>query len=597
MTMKPNHLFRLSLLSLALGLAGCQTFTPEKASSDSAKISSSDDIITAKDSALIPDSIELDQAEARFERDIIQAEGHALAKPTSQQKPSEPREEAWDELADRFYLIEPYKEKYQNYLTFYLNNPRHLERSSTRAKPYLHFILDEIRRRDMPYEIALLPIVESAFYPYARSHMQAVGLWQFIPSTGRIYGLNQNWWFDGRQDVYMSTHAALDFLQSLHQLNNGDWFLALASYNAGYGRIQQATARLKRADPNAEVNYWTIRPYLPRETRHYVPQLLAVSYLIKHREQYELAIESIPNTPYLTRVDNNRQIDINRVADSIGLSHELMKHLNPGYLKSITPPNGPHHIMVPISHQAKLEQQLASNQDLFNIRWHQHQIVRGDTLGGIAQRYRTSVAEIRRLNNLRGNIIREGRTLMIPVPAQGRTQLAATNTAATRTGTNASTGSSQPLIHHVQRGESLSVIAQQYQVRTTDLASWNNLTTRSVLQIGQALEIRSPQLGHSMQHTVRNGESLWLIARRYQVAVNDISRWNNLNPNTILRPGTNLTIWLPGQSNEYTVQRGDTLWDIAKTFNVNQNRLLEYNKLSRNQYLMPGQVLRIPNDG
>jgi membrane-bound lytic murein transglycosylase D len=299
---------------------------------------------------------------------------------------------------------------FQDYIAFYLNNRRHLERVSVRAQPYLYFIYDAIEQRGIPYEIAMLPIIESAFYPYARSNMSAVGLWQFIPSTGQMFELHQNWWFDGRQDVYLSTHAALDYLETLYERNNQDWFLALASYNAGYGRILQATARLKRANPDAEVNYWTIRPYLPAETRHYVPQLLAVSYLIKNREKYELEIQPIANEQHIALVELDRQINLNKAAELANISKELLKHLNPGYLKSITPPDGPHHLLIPIENLDGFNTALAKNTSLFDIQWARHDIKPGDTLGGIAKRYKTTIDEVRRLNNIRGNIIRAGRT-------------------------------------------------------------------------------------------------------------------------------------------------------------------------------------------
>lgn len=580
---------RLSLLALALSLGGCQMSGTIKPDEDNQPI--------AKSTMLIPDDPAVDRAEAAFEQSIL-SQTERRQRATKPAIPSQPRDDVWDELADRFTLVDAHKAQYQDYLTFYLNNTRHLERASIRAKPYLHFIMQEIRRRNMPTEIALLPIVESAFYPYALSRMQAAGLWQFIPSTGRIYGLKQDWWFDGRQDVYLSTLAALDFLQSLYELNNQDWFLALASYNAGYGRIQQATARLKREDADADVNYWSIRPYLPRETRHYVPQLLAVSYLIKHREKYELAIEAIPNEPYLTRIELDRQIDLNKIADAIGLKAELIKHLNPGYLKSVTPPQGPHNVMIPISHQAAFEQALADNNDLFNIRWQRHTIARGDTLGGIAHRYKTNIAQIRQLNSLRGNTIRAGQTLLIPVPAKATspapTQLASQSRPTQSAPTQADQSAAR--VHQVKAGESLWTIAHYYQVQTDELAAWNNISPRSTLRIGQKLTIRNAQYGHSLQHTVAEGESLWLIARRYQVTVSDLARWNQLKTNTPLQPGTALHVWLPGKESQYTVRRGDTLWDIARAFNVKHQRLKDYNKLSRNQHLMPGQVIRIPND-
>lgn len=585
-TRHKTPVLRLILLSIALlAIGGCESLTQTSSSPASQENPVNSDI-------LIPTDLNTDQAEAEFERSILrEIEPFPLQLATPL-----PHTEIWDELADQFHLIETHHESYQNYLAFYLNNTKHLERVSVRAQPYLYFIMDEIRNRDLPYELALLPIIESAFYPYALSSKRAGGLWQFIPSTGRIYGLKQDWWFDGRQDVYMSTHAALDFLESLYRTNNNDWFLALASYNAGYGRIQQATARLKRADPNAEINYWTIRPYLPRETRHYVPQLLAVSYLIKNREKYNLDIHDIPNEPYLTYIELDRQMDLNKAAEMAGLSKDIMKHLNPGYLKSVTPPDGPHHLLIPLSHKDAFEQKLAENtDDIFNIRWQRHHIVAGDSLGTIAQRYSTSIGEIRRLNNIKGNMIRAGRTLLIPIPASQahlHTQLAQNTT------NNDSDDSNNKSFrtHYVQRGESLWTISNYYGLDSSQLAQWNNLNPRDHIRIGQRLEIRSNKYGHTVQHTVKDGESLWLIARRYQVTIQDLTRWNRISSANTLRPGTELTIWRSGPPDLYTVKRGDTLWDIARAFNINSETLKKHNKLSQNEFLRPGQVLRIPND-
>lgn len=578
------NLWRVSLVSLALLVGGCQTAPQQTAASNENEL---DQVRLDNAEEYLIKTEQSNAEEAEFERSILAAINPL---PFDLKEPG-PREDVWDELGDQFYLTEQYNDHFQAYLAFYLNNPKHLERVSVRAQPYLHFILEEVRRRDMPYEIAMLPIIESAFYPYALSSMRAAGLWQFIPSTGRIYGLRQDWWYDGRQDVYYSTMAALDFLESLHKLNNDDWFLALASYNAGYGRIQQATARLRRADPNAEINYWTIRPYLPRETRHYVPQLLAVSYLIKHREKYALSIQPVANEPYITRIELDRQIDLNKAAEMAGLSQNMMKHLNPGYLKTVTPPDGPHHLIIPLASKAAFEEKLAENQALFNIHWTRHQIKSGDTLGTIAQSYRTSIQEIRRLNNLNGNMIRAGHTLLIPIPADQKnklTQLAKAEEKAAASG--------PARIHHVQRGESLWTIANYYGLDTAQIAQWNNLNPRDPIRIGQRLEIRSDRFGHTVQHTVRNGESLWLIAQRYEVTIRDITRWNNLRANATLRPGTELKIWRAGPPNQYTVKRGDTLWDIARAFNIRSESLIKYNNLSQNQFLRPGQVLRIPND-
>ncbi|WFE68421.1 LysM peptidoglycan-binding domain-containing protein [Thiomicrospira sp. R3] len=594
--LNPRILLLPAFLMGSLILSGCQTSLP-LIKSDRSSPSISESVEQRQDQQraehaqhYLARTEQLNLEELAFDQ-LIKQQSQAMP---FELEPDTPYENLWDELASNFQLMESHQDLFQEYIAFYLNNPRHLERISVRASPYLYFIYDAINERGMPYELAMLPIIESAFYPYARSNMSAVGLWQFIPSTGRMFELHQNWWFDGRQDIYLSTHAALDYLETLYDRNNQDWFLALASYNAGYGRILQATARLKRANPNAEINYWSIRPYLPAETRHYVPQLLAVSYLIKNREKYNLTIEPIQNEPYLALVELDRQIDLNQAAKMAGVSNELLKHLNPGYLKTVTPPEGPHHLFLPINNLAKFNQNLANNSRLFDIKWARHEIRQGDTLGAIALRYGTSIDEIRRLNNIHGNTIRAGRTLLIPIPANETPRtLLAQNTASTST---PSRSASNPNAHRhqVARGESLSVIAQQYGVSINDIIKWNNLNPRQPLQIAQTLEIRQGKIGHKIEHQVREGESLWVIARRYNVTVNELLNWNRLSNASLIRPGTKLDIWQAGPNNIYTVRRGDTIWDIARNYNITSNDLMRYNNMNQNQFLRPGQVLRIP---
>ncbi len=168
-------------------------------------------------------------------------------------------DDLWQEISEHLFLAPANSENYQDYMSYYINKKRYLKRVSVRAKPYLYFILQEVKKRQMPYEIALLPVVESGYYPYARSYMSAAGLWQFMPATGHMYGLHQNWWYDGRQDVYRSTLAALDYLQALYAQNDYDWLLALASYNSGYGNVLKAQRRFLKKHPNGDPNFWNIR--------------------------------------------------------------------------------------------------------------------------------------------------------------------------------------------------------------------------------------------------------------------------------------------------------------------------------------------------
>ncbi|AHF01337.1 peptidoglycan-binding protein [Thiomicrospira aerophila AL3] len=592
---------KITLLSfsIALLLSGCQTI---KTTGDDSTGVSSETATASTSSRSSNQQRRISSTEPRFDA-VLRERSRPFD--LNGNRPDLPLDNLWDQIAVSFELIYEHQPHYQDYLNFYLNNPRHFERVSERAQPYLYLIYDAINERDMPMELALLPVIESAFIPYARSSMSAVGLWQFIPSTGRNNNLEQNTWFDGRQDIYLSTQAALNYLERLYNLNDQDWLLALASYNAGYGRIVQAKARLEKERPGTPATYWNIRPYLPPETRNYVPQLLAVSYLHKYHRDYELPIIPVANEPFLTRIELNQQFSLYQAAELAGVDIELLNHLNPGYLKHISPPNGPHTLLLPIENAQRFQLALAQPHNLYDIRWHNHRVVAGDTLGHIAQRYGTSVAEIQRLNNLSNNTIRVGRTLTIPIPADSTTQLAANTNQPASTSQVVNTASSraeQPAqTHQVRAGQSLWTIARDYRVSVNDLAAWNDLDPQRPLQVGQTLAIASPATvatassssQRQVQHQVQAGESLWIIAQRYNVSITELRRWNQLGQNAVLQPGQTLNLHLPNTTTEYVVKRGDTLWDIARAFNVNTSDILRQNGLSPRGILRPGQVLMI----
>jgi membrane-bound lytic murein transglycosylase D len=223
-------------------------------------------------------------------------------------------------------------------------NPRYLEQLSKRAGPYLHLIMNEIERRGMPAELALLPEIESQYNPRALSPKSAAGMWQFIPGTGRRYGLKQNGWYDGRNDIVASTHAALDYLQWLHREFRGDWALALAGYNAGEGAV--AAARRRNRSRGKGTDFWSLD--LPSETEHYVPRLMAVAKLVQKPQRYGMRPPHIPNGPQLELVDMGRQMDLSRAAKLSGVRLADLRRLNPGLKQGKTLPAGPHRLLVPI---------------------------------------------------------------------------------------------------------------------------------------------------------------------------------------------------------------------------------------------------------
>src|SRR5690554_2150999 len=320
----------------------------------------------------------------------------------------------WQRLRDGFQLdLDLDNARITAERNWLIRNPQYIERVTTRAQRYLHHIVERAEAKQVPLEMALLPIVESAFDPFAYSHGRASGPWQFIPSTGKIFGLRQDYWYDGRRDILASTDAALEYLSRLAKRFNGDWELALASYNAGGGNVSKAITRNQRL--NKPTDFWHLD--LPRETRAYVPKLIAISQIVRDPEQYRLTLAPIANRPYFNVVDTGGQLDLQLAAELAGVDLSEIYYLNAGYSRWSTPPAGPHRLLVPVSASEALQQALTTLPPEQRLRWQHYTIVPGDTLGGIAKRFNTTVDALRETNNLRGNTIVAGRSLLIPQPS------------------------------------------------------------------------------------------------------------------------------------------------------------------------------------
>lgn len=421
---------------------------------------------------------------------------------------------------------------------------------SERAEPYLFHITEEIDARNLPMEVALLPIVESAYQPLAYSHGRAAGLWQFIPSTGQHFGLDQNWWYDGRRDVLASTEAALTYLNYLHEFFDGDWLLAFAAYNAGQGTVSRAVARNEAA--GRPTDYWSLS--LPRETMQYVPRLLAVRDIVRDPDKYEVALMPIDNAPVITAVELEHQFDLALAAELAGIDMETLYQLNPGYNRWASAPDGPHRLLLPLSHAEQFNEQAANLPPQQWMRWQRHRVSQGETLGEIAQRYRISVSALQEANNINGHLIRAGSDLLVPLSSRptGTTQIAGASQGAKR------------LSHLVQPGESLWVISRRYGVSVDQLANWNAINADNTLRVGEQLTVWSAVSGTSdstggalallgadngpanrlqqVDYTVRAGDSLYRIAERFRVTISDLRRWNNLGSNNLLQPGQRLQL-------------------------------------------------------
>ncbi len=434
-------------------------------------------------------------------------------------------------------------------LKWYKKHNKYLDRVVERAEPFLHFILNETEAMGIPAELALLPIVESAFQPFAYSHGRAAGIWQFIPGTGKIYGLKQNWWYDGRRDVYASTKAALKYLKNLNREFKGDWLLALAAYNSGSGTVRRAIRKNKRK--HRPTDFWHLT--LPKETQAYVPKLLALKRLIDKPDDYGISLRCVPDIPYFERVDPGSQMDLAMAAELADIELEKLYQLNPGYNRWATDPFGPHQLLIPVDHADIFKQGLAQIPPAERIKWKRHKIRNGETLSHIADRYSVSVSNLKRINNIRGNNIRAGKYLMIPVASRKLSDYNLTAYQRKRT-LQSIRRKGQRIVHIVQPGDTFWDIARKYKINKEKLARWNGMAIRDPLRAGQKLVlwtkqggIASAKLGgntiRKISYKVRNGDSLARIAQRFKVAIRDLHRWNTIKGKYI-QPGQRLKLYI-----------------------------------------------------
>ncbi len=438
---------------------------------------------------------------------------------------------------------------------WYIKHKDYLQRVMVRAKPLLHYILNEIDKKGLPSELALLPIVESAFQTYAYSHGRASGIWQIIPSTGRYLGLNQDWWYDGRRDLFLSTTAALNYLDILSKQFKGDDVLALASYNAGPGKIRSAIRYNKKK--NRPTDFWSLSKIRP-ETRDYVPKLYALKQIFSDPEKYGVTLIDIPDEPGFEVVSIKKQIDIAKAAELCEMSLDEFYTLNPAFNNWATPPKGEHHFLLPIGKKEIFEKNYAQLPASEHIKWVRHKIKKGETLSQIAVTYNTRISLIKSVNKIRKNNIRAGKHLMIPTSTQSLHKYGKSSASRLAITQNRVRGKNK-MTHIVKKGDSLWTIARRYKVSHKSLAKWNGMAPIDTLKLGRKLVIwnssnnksakitkvsfKSPQSRlQKLRYTVRKGDSVARIASKFNVSINDIKRWNKVGK--YIQPGQKLKIWV-----------------------------------------------------
>jgi membrane-bound lytic murein transglycosylase D len=462
----------------------------------------------------------------------------------------EPSRDLLARLRSGFSLDVEMNDQIRTHVNWFAKHPEYLDRVFTRAQRYMPYIVEELENRGLPVELALLPIVESAYDPFAYSHGRAAGLWQIIPGTAKRFGIRQNWWYDGRRDVVDSTNGALSYLAYLHDLMDGDWLLAVASYNSGEGNVLRSIRRNQAR--SLPTDFWHLK--LPKETSSYVPKLLALVELVREPAAYGLELPELLNAPQFAQLEIGGQLDLALAAALAGLDVDTLYAFNSGFNHWATDPEGPHRLVLPVDVSESFSAALAALPENERVRWQRHKVSSGESLSQIATKYRTTIAAIKNANDLGGNTIRAGSYLTVPVaskPPGEYSQSAEARLAKTQNRER----KGQRMEHRVRAGESFWSIGQRYGVGTRELAAWNGMAPRDTLSIGQKLVVwakgasptSSPAANgttRKLRYVVRNGDSLYLIANRFRITIGDLVRWNSIDKNKILRPGQKLTMYV-----------------------------------------------------
>ena len=555
----------------------------------------------------------------------------------------------WKRIREGYQLTEVDSELVRRHERMYSAKPEYLKRTLTRGQRYLFHIMNEVERRGMPTEIALLPLVESAFNPTAVSGAKAAGLWQFMPATGRHYGLEQTFWYDGRRDVLGATNAALDYLENLYAMF-GDWNLALASYNWGEGNVSRALER-NRAKGLPET-FEAIR--MPNETRNYVPKLLAVRNILAEPERFGLKLDKFDNRPYFVAVSTGKHMDIDVAAKLAGMSLDEFKALNPAFNRPIYAHKPGRQLLVPASKAELFEKNLAEYREPL-LSWQVYTAQSGDNIDELAQRHGMSVERLRNVNGLASNSLAPGQPLLLaalssqtasPAPAALNTDVDTTPdtyvspllTANAGAGAaverlaqadKPATADSKPAVVRVSadseaKPRPATVASEPARAVQTAAADANGGITRRVSAVltpspavASNTVASSADTPATSRHTVAPGDTLYNISRRYNLSVAELKTLNQLDGEAV-KLGQTLAVKLmatavaaaapsasPAKADkadkpehkevrkEYVVQRGDTLFSIARKFNIDHDDLKKWNPTHALARLQPGFKLTL----
>ena len=452
----------------------------------------------------------------------------------------------WLKLADSFTFDVPQNSRIIKQRNYYLKHKKYLQQVSKRAEPFLYLIIKQIEEKGLPLDLVLLPVVESAFDPFAYSHSNASGLWQFMPATGNRFNLRQDWWYDGRRDVYASTDAALRYMEILHKFLGKDWLHALAAYNSGEGRVRNAVRKNQRN--NKQSDYWHLS--LPKETENYVPKLLALVDIIRNHKKYNVELPFIPNKQVLTYVDIGSQLDLAYAAELSDLSVAEIQLLNPAFNHWATSPSGPHKLLVPSRIAGQFCTELARIDKNKRIQWLRYKVRSGDSLSVIAQKNNTTSDVLKQVNDINGSFIKIGQALLIPIASKSQQKYLYSQAQRFQRSQIKDAKNKRKILYTVVDGDTLWDISRRYNVTSSEIAKWNHINTKEMLRLGKKLTIwkatnkSKQEITRRIIYKVRNGDYLGLIAAKFNVKTADLVRWNKLKGDTYIRPGQKLHVYI-----------------------------------------------------
>ena len=445
------------------------------------------------------------------------------------------------------------KKHTKDYIKWFEKHPDYLTRISGRANLYLYLIVKKVEAKNMPIELALLPVVESAFYPFSHSSEAATGLWQFISSTGRFYNLEQNWWYDARRDVEASTDAALLYLQDLYNLFDKDWVLAVAAYNAGQGRVKRAIKKNKAL--GKPTDFWSLN--LPAETKSYVPKLFAVREIIKNPNKYGQKLLPIKNKPTVGIVILKSQLDVKKIGELSGVSIDELYNLNPGIRRWITPPMDNYKLLLPIYAIPKFKKNLSTLPLLSQLEWIRHKISKDEDLSDIASTYGIEEQHLQNINKLHRSVLTSGDFVIVPLLKHYKSYHSLSKEE--RVKRLEQQKQADHIKHNIVSGDSLWKIARYYEVKISDIILWNNITNANLIKYGNTIVINKKydineslvdvditteiSITRKVLYNIKKHDTLSEIAEQFNISVAGIKKWNKLSSD-VIKYGANLVLYI-----------------------------------------------------